>query len=183
MPGGYDSLRSSTSTPLCLADNVPLMFPMRGIKNCIKIDEETLSVIRVVDENTFWNELVIDNYASRELELHHRFSTFTPKMVDLPLLLVSSIGDLERPDLLSSFVPARPSPHPSLQQRTEYTSKQAPEQTIIVHNVICGIRARIPPIMNILWEYNGRIACHFMTGSEYMTGEELAILTRRFEEW
>lgn len=83
-------------------------------------------------------------------------------------MIVSSLGDLRRLDLLSSFVPA---------------SDGEPKARLLVNDIICGVRIRTPPIMNILWEYRGKIACHFMAGAEYTTPDNLTSMTGAFEEW
>lgn len=53
----------------------------------------------------------------------------------------------------------------------------------MVKDVICGIRVRTAPVMNLFWEYNGRISCHFMSAGEYTTSAELERITQLYEEW
>ncbi|KAL5525434.1 hypothetical protein ACEPAF_9304 [Sanghuangporus sanghuang] len=181
LPNGYDSYYSRTSTALCTADCVPVSFPMDGIRSCVKVDRDTQSTIRVVDESAFWNVLVrdvtdawkkldqsLEGYTARENALHNAFDAFTPQIFDLPALIVSSLGDLDRLGLLSPFVPS---------------PDNEPKTRLVVNDVICGIRIRMPPIMNLFWEYRGMITCHFMASGEYTTSDELALMTAAFEEW
>ncbi|KAL5479106.1 hypothetical protein ACEPAI_2394 [Sanghuangporus weigelae] len=181
LPNGYDSYYSRTSTALCTADCVPISFPMNGIRSCVKVDKDAQSTIRMVDESAFWDVLVrdvrdawarldqsLEGYTARENVLHNAFGAFTPQIFDLPALIVSSLGDLGRLGLLSSFV---------------LSPDDEPKTRLVVHNVICGIRIRMPPIMNLFWEYRGKITCHFMAGGEYTASDELALMTAAFEEW
>lgn len=91
---------------------------------------------------------------------------FNPHMLDVPSIVVSSIGDLGRLNLLSRFLPS-------------------PDHTkpLVVHDVVCGIRIRTPPVMNLLYQYDGRLSCHFYTASEFNTAETLKLMTDAFEEW
>lgn len=184
LPGGYDSYQSPKGAPLCSAESVPLTFPIRGIKSCIEIDEEKLTASRIVNEQEFWDVLVpdvasawkavdqsLESYATREVATHYAIESFSPQIFDLPLILISSIGDMGRLNILASL--------PSSQAKT----KISPDEKLVLNDIICGVRVRIPPTINLFWEYQGRMTYHFMTGGDYTTTEQLESLARNFEEW
>lgn len=100
------------------------------------------------------------------MELQAGVSSFDPtQMFHIPALIVSSIGDLGRLGLLDAYLPS--------------STKKA----VIIEDVICGIRIRVPPLTNLIYQYDGRISCHFMSAGEYTTGESLKLVTDSFEEW
>lgn len=80
-------------------------------------------------------------------------------------MMVSSIGDLGRLDLLTPFVP----------------SKVPGSKTITVTDVMCGARMRTWPVATLLYQYDGRLCCHFLTAGEYTTMEGLKMMTDTFE--
>ncbi|KAI5118789.1 hypothetical protein M0805_005018 [Coniferiporia weirii] len=180
-PGGYDTYTSPgvTRPALCTCDGVPLLLPMDPLRATVAPDAAKLTTRRTLDADAFWASLVrevadawkgtdqtLDGYYARELASHHAFGSFNPHMFDVPALIVSSVGDLGRLGLLDAYHPA-----PGKVQR------------VVVDDVVCGIRIRTPPLMGLLWEYRGELACHFFTAGEYMTPAALALATRLFEEW
>jgi hypothetical protein len=87
-------------------------------------------------------------------------------MLQTPELIVSSIGDLGRLDMLN-----------------EYRAGAKSNQTITVQDAICGQRMRVPALMNLLWEYDGRLSCQWFTGGEWMTHAQLQRVIEAFEGW
>ena len=92
--------------------------------------------------------------------------SFNPNAFTIPALIVSSIGDLGRLDLLTAFTPSG-----------------GEAKTITVQDVICSVRVRTPPVMNLLYQYDGQLHCHFFSGGEFTTPESLRLVTDAFEEW
>ncbi|KAI5118790.1 hypothetical protein M0805_005019 [Coniferiporia weirii] len=186
-PGGYDTFTAPGATATATAtqpalttnDGVPLLLPMDLVRAAVAPDADKLTTRRTLDADAFWDSLVrevadawkgidqtLEGYHARELANHHAFGSFNPHTYDVPALLVSSIGDLGRLGLLDAYHPA-----PGKVQR------------VVVDDVVCGIRMRTSPLMNLLWEYRGELTCHFFTAGEYMTPAALALVTRLFEEW
>lgn len=79
---------------------------------------------------------------------------------------ISSIGDLGRLNIFTDYLP---------------TEAQA-DKTIVVKDVICGLRMHMPPIMNLVYQYNGELSCHFYAASEFTTADALKVATDTFEE-
>ncbi|KAH8115367.1 hypothetical protein DFH11DRAFT_1726222 [Phellopilus nigrolimitatus] len=179
LPGGYDSYESPTSAPLSPIDGVALLLSMDAVRKLVKLDDAD-SVRHKIDEDAFWDDMVqevvnawkaidqsLDGYFARELAGHITYQNFDPSIFHIPALIVSSVGDLGRLGLLTSYLPR--------------VGGQA--QTLAVQDVVCGIRVRVPIVMNVLYEYDGRLSCHFFSGGEYMTKEGLGLVTGCFEEW
>ncbi|KAH8119091.1 hypothetical protein DFH11DRAFT_1539968 [Phellopilus nigrolimitatus] len=83
------------------------------------------------------DEQSLEGYFTRELTGHVAYQNFNPEIFYVPAIFVSSIRNLGRLGLLNSYLP-----HPR-------------EQALAVHDVVCGIRARAPVLIIMLYEYNG----------------------------
>ena len=53
----------------------------------------------------------------------------------------------------------------------------------MIDQVICGQRMRVPALMNLLWEYDGKLSCQWFTGGEWTTKEHLGAVVTAFEKW
>lgn len=58
LPGGYDSIRSPTSSPLFVVDGGSLLIPLEGVKKLLKIDKEKKEATRTDNIDAFWDLLV-----------------------------------------------------------------------------------------------------------------------------
>ncbi|KAH8115366.1 hypothetical protein DFH11DRAFT_1588939 [Phellopilus nigrolimitatus] len=152
---------------------------MDAVRKLIKLDIAD-PVRRELDEDAFWDDMVqevvngwkgldpsLDAYFTRELAAHATYQNFDPKPLYIPSIIVSSLGDLGRLGLLNSYLPR----------------SGDSRQTLTVQDIVLGIRARLPMAMNVLYEYDGRLSCHFFSGGEYTTKEALGLVTGCFEEW
>ncbi|KAH8116764.1 hypothetical protein DFH11DRAFT_1130831 [Phellopilus nigrolimitatus] len=114
LPGGYDSFRSSKSSPLCVADSLPLLLPMEAIRKLVKPEATKRTALREVNHDQFWNGLVNDvaaaweavdvsltAYFANQAGMHATASAFDPRTLDIVCPVISSIGDLSRLNLLT----------------------------------------------------------------------------------
>ncbi|KAK7683437.1 hypothetical protein QCA50_013268 [Cerrena zonata] len=175
LPGGYHDFKSAVGAPLCAIDGMPIMAPAKHIKALVKVDTNKKIGVRQVDEGLFWKavediasgwkgaDLSLDAWYQREIEKEIGAKFFDPSMFGIPAIIMSSIGDTDRLGLFKHV-------HPS-----------SGNKTLIVEDIITGIRLRAPPPMNLLYQYDGQLQCHWMTGGEYNTAEEMELVTDIFE--
>ncbi|KAH8823438.1 hypothetical protein DL96DRAFT_1713848 [Flagelloscypha sp. PMI_526] len=178
-PGGFKSLSSETPSPLCTADGVPLILPMDPIRKFFTIDEQKLTVATSTESAAFWDGLVettaggwkshdtsLQAYWDREAVAHQSIHTFQPQVFHVPALIVSSVGDVDgRLDILSSYTPSKGN------------------KTLTITEAITGIRMRVPPLMNLLWQFDGKLSCQWFTAGEYTTQDELDSVVEVFKKW
>ncbi|KII84544.1 hypothetical protein PLICRDRAFT_57529 [Plicaturopsis crispa FD-325 SS-3] len=176
-PGGYHSYKSEVGAPLCSADGSPLFIPIDSVKKLLKLDAAKHTATLEIDNDSFWKDAVkdavagingadtsLEGYAAREVGGQDTLRVFDPAAMNLPTIVISSIGDLGRLNLLTPYLPSKE------------------RKTLTVTDVACGIRMRTWPIMNILYEYNGQLRNHFFTASEFTTPATLKLVTDRFEK-
>ena len=118
-------------------------------------------------------------YFERERLKHVDIPAFTPMIFAIPALIVSSVGDLSRLDVLSDLTAAPPvaeTPGDS-----EVVSGDA--KPLQVTAATLGIRMRTAPVMNLNWTFRGQLHCHFLAAREHTRPETLERVVRAFEEW
>lgn len=104
-------------------------------------------------------------YWDREVVTQDSIHTFNPGLFHVPALICSSIGDLDRLGIFDSYTPSRQN------------------KTITVTEAISGIRMRVPPLMNLCWQYDGKLSCQWFTAGEHTTKGELVEVVEAFKRW
>ena len=107
----------------------------------------------------------MDAHFIRDSEVHFDLdSGLDTQAFDDPYPLISSIGDLGRLHILSNYLPS------------------VKNGMLEVDDVLCGTRMGIHPILNLLYQFNGELSCHFIAGADYITADSLQLVTDIFEE-
>ncbi|OCB90912.1 hypothetical protein A7U60_g1822 [Sanghuangporus baumii] len=156
------------------------VLPMDVIRAMFKIDEAKNSIVRVIDENAFWDNPVaavasmlksidqsLDAHRARDMEAHVTSQTFNPAVFQIPAFIISSIGDLGRLGILMDYLPGTPSE----------------QTTLSVDDIATGLRCTIAPIVELLCQHNGRLSCHFGTSAENTSEQSLQLETDLLERW
>lgn len=100
------------------------------------------------------------------MEGHIASQTFNPAAFHMPALIISSIGDLGRLGVLTDYLPG------------------ASEQTTLtVDDLVTGLRVTIAPVVELLYQYNGRLAYHLGTSGVNTSEESLQLETVIIQEW
>ena len=60
LPEEYQTLDSKYGTPLLCVDNLPMSFAIEPYRRSVQADKENVSVRRLIEKETFWNEMVRD---------------------------------------------------------------------------------------------------------------------------
>ncbi|KAG7089984.1 hypothetical protein E1B28_011607 [Marasmius oreades] len=179
-PEPYNSLTSETSSPFVAVGAMPLFVPMDVVREFFRIDDSTssasVSSTNLLD--AFWDGLVdaaanswndydmsLHEYATHEEESHEAIHNFDHEVFHIPALAMSSVGDMGRLNLFNAYLPS---------QRNE---------TLTVVDMVVGQRMRVPAVLNICWQYAGKLQCHWATGGEWMTEEELQQVVDSFMRW
>ncbi|KAJ8086414.1 hypothetical protein PM082_005237 [Marasmius tenuissimus] len=182
-PEAYRSLKSETPGPLSTFDGMPLFLPMDPIRRFFAIDDAT-STVTVAQESApdladaFWNGLVaatadswkdhditLRGFATREESSQGIIHNFDKNILHSPSLITSSIGDLGRLDVFNAYLPSKNN------------------KMLTVTDAICGQRMRVPAIMNLFWQFDGKLSCQWFTGGEWTTEEELKEVVDAFKRW
>ncbi|KAG7095968.1 hypothetical protein E1B28_006652 [Marasmius oreades] len=181
-PEPYNTLSSETPGPLSTFDGMPLFLRMGPIRKFFTIDDvtSTASVNSTELTDVFWDELVnatakswkdhdlsLHGFATREEESQGIIHSFDPNILNVPVLITSSIGDMGRLDIFDNYLPSR----------------ARGNGTLTVADTICGQRVRVPAIMNLFWQYDGKLSCQWFTGGEWTTREQLCHVVDSFERW
>lgn len=99
----------------------------------------------------------------------------------IPALIVSSVGDLARLDLLSDLVASSPATGIPGDENADTTNGEA--KPLQVTATTLGIRLRTAPVMNLNWTFRGQLHCHFLAAREHTRPETLEHVVRAFDEW
>ncbi|KAG7095981.1 hypothetical protein E1B28_006664 [Marasmius oreades] len=181
-PEPYNRLSSETPGPLATFDGMPLFLSMDPIRKFFTIDDTRSTVVVNSKDllDAFWNELVdatvkswkdhdhtLEGYATREADCQVVIHEYDPNILNFPALVTSSVGDLQRLGIFDEYLP-------SLENKT---------QPLTVVDTIIGQRMRAPMLMNMFWQYDGKLNCHWFTGGEWMTEEQLGMAVDSFKRW
>lgn len=99
-------------------------------------------------------------------------------MFNSPALIVSSIGDLDRLDLLTSFMPS--TTHlPS----DVFGGPSSVRQNLEVTETVLGVRHHVGTYVVLVWTFRGRLHAHFSAGRRHMRPETLELFASAFEDW
>lgn len=90
---------------------------------------------------------------------------FTPAILSLVTPVISSIGDLERLNLLNAYLPSAGNP------------------TLTVEDLVFSIRIRMPVIIALIYQYNGELSLHLHTAAEFSSEEDINLLNDLFHQW
>ncbi|KAL0581971.1 hypothetical protein V5O48_000029 [Marasmius crinis-equi] len=182
-PENYRTLSSETPGPLSTFDGMPLSLPMDPVRKFFTIDDasSTASVRQNADkdlDSAFWDGLVeatanswkehdisLEGFATREESSQGIIHNFPKNILHVPALITSSIGDLGRLNIFDAYLPSKNN------------------GTLTVVDAICGQRMRVPAIMNLFWQYDGKLSCQWFTGGEWTTEEELQQVVDAFRRW
>ncbi|KAK7051060.1 hypothetical protein VNI00_005172 [Paramarasmius palmivorus] len=179
-PDPYKSLSSETPGPLSTFDGMPLFLPMAPIRKFFTVDDaaSTASANSADLTAAFWDELVeatakswkeydlsLQGFATREEASQGIIHNFDKNILHVPALVTSSIGDLGRLHIFDEYQPSRGN------------------KTLTVIDAICGQRMRVPAIMNLFWQYDGKLSCQWFTGGEWTTEKELQEVVEAFRRW
>ncbi|KAF9256312.1 hypothetical protein L218DRAFT_1007489 [Marasmius fiardii PR-910] len=179
-PEPYNSLSSETPGPLSTFDGMPLLLPMDPIRKFFTVDDATSSVSVNTDglSDAFWDGLVdatakswkdhdisLHGFATREKGSQGIIHNFPKNLLHVPALITSSIGDLGRLNIFDPYLPSQGN------------------KTLTVVDVFCGQRVRVPAIMNLFWQYDGKLSCQWFTGGEWTSEDELKEVVDSFKRW
>ncbi|KAH8116768.1 hypothetical protein DFH11DRAFT_1505398, partial [Phellopilus nigrolimitatus] len=169
LAGGYDLFKSPKSSPLCASDYLPIHFPMDSIRKLVKLEATKRTALREVDQDHFWNDLVNDTslgaYFTRQAGVHAAASAFDPHSLDIFCATNTSIGDLNRLNLLNAYLPS------------------ATRKTLTVEDVVLSTRNSGPMFTTVCYQYNGQLALHFCMADDFATAKSLRHVADIFEEW
>ena len=121
----------------------------------------------------------VSPYYERERVKHVDIPAFTPMIFAIPSLIVSSVGDLARLDLLSDLA-ASPS---AIGNPGDEEADSGEAKPLQVTAAALGIRLRTAPVMNLNWTFRGQLHCHFLAAREHTCPETLQHVVRAFDEW
>lgn len=128
----------------------------------------------------------MEAYVKSDRAHHAEFATFNPALFTLPALLISSIGDLARLNILTKFMPERQSSDamaPSAPESIKDPKEAENRGKLEVTETASGLRHRAATPEITVWTYNGRLHCHFTAAREYITNEAFARFVSAFGDW
>ncbi|KAK1236658.1 hypothetical protein PQX77_000014 [Marasmius sp. AFHP31] len=111
------------------------------------------------------HDITLQGFATREQSSQDIIHNFDKNILHSPSLITSSIGDLGRLDIFNDYLPSKNN------------------KMLTVTDVICGQRMRVPAIMNLFWQFDGKLSCQWFTGGEWTTEEELKEVVNAFKRW
>ncbi|KAF7970399.1 hypothetical protein HWV62_24195 [Athelia sp. TMB] len=123
-------------------------------------------------------------YRAREAAKHAQLPAMDPAPMAVRTGVTSSLGHVEALGLLSSFTPSAAvgtSPSPS-SAAVETSPAPAPKRVTVdaLHSVV---RADLPLVLLLYWQYAGQLSFGFHTGAKWQTEAELGVLVDAFQGW
>lgn len=98
------------------------------------------------------------------------WQSFDASQFYIPVIGVSSVGDLGQLGLFNDFLPENP--HPVMKTLT-----------LIVEDIMGGARFCAPLTASIFYQYNGRLTIHSSTSGDYTSERDLELQTEVLKEW
>lgn len=158
---------------------------MDAVRRCINIHEDG-KVENVIKLDAFWNGPVIesanemqrlksvqrqpDTYIANESALDGLAKMLNAAMFDVPGLIVSSTGDIDRLGYLSRWSPSRLS-----------ATSSAP--SLVVTQLTISMRATFMPTICTFWEWDKKITLNLHAARKYHDEEDLQIFKEATKRW
>lgn len=89
---------------------------------------------------------------------------FSPSILQVVTPVISSIGDLERLNLLNAYLPVAKNP------------------TVTINDLVFAIRVKLPVIIALIYQYNGELSLHLHTSAEYTSEADIEFSSGLFHQ-
>ncbi|KAF7966304.1 hypothetical protein HWV62_39199 [Athelia sp. TMB] len=117
-------------------------------------------------------------YRAREAAKHAQLPAMDPAPMAVRTGVTSSLGHVEALGLLSSFAPSAAVGTSSSSSPTSPAPKRVTVDAL--HSVV---RADLPLVLLLYWQYAARLSFGFHTGAKWQTEAELGVLVDAFQGW
>lgn len=107
----------------------------------------------------------LEAYLTRETTMNAIAGAFSPAILQAVTPVISSIGDLERLNLLNAYLPSAKNP------------------TLTINDLVFAIRVRLPVIIALIYQYNGELSLHLHTSAEFASDEHIKLIGGLFDQW
>ncbi|THH08645.1 hypothetical protein EW145_g2554 [Phellinidium pouzarii] len=174
----HDSVKGS---PPFSAEGFPLMIDMATVREAVKYNKTTGEVERDTSAAVFWDVVArmcqdlwhssdsdLPAYMQRELMCQAYSKIYDPTSYMIPLLMSSSVGDIEKLGLLTAFSPAVPS---------------NAAKRLLIEQVSVSVRCPTPAKMVLAWQWNKRLLIRPQTAARWTSEKGMQEMGQVMKSW